>query len=122
MLDALKKHKMVKKDLVDFLKLGQKLKLNLESIGRELVKAGWAIKDVDEAIETVKPIKAPKAPKPPAPPEEIVKKNEVSEEMKKAASELIEKLREKGLKDSEIKSEFMKKGWKSDAVDELLSN
>jgi len=53
---------MAKKELIDFLKLSQKLKLNLESIGRELVKAGWTIKDVDDAMRAVKPLRAPLAP------------------------------------------------------------
>jgi hypothetical protein len=111
---------MAKKELVDFLKQAQKLKLNLELMGRELVKTGWQIRDVDEAIEIVKPLKVPKAPMPPAPPKDIAQQS-ASEEMKKAAAELIEKLRGKGLKDEQIKAEFMKKGWKEEAIDELIA-
>lgn len=62
---------MVKKELVDFLKQAHKLKLSLEAIGHELIKAGYNISDVDDAIRAVKPSKAPSAPlKAPAPPEE----------------------------------------------------
>lgn len=53
---------MPEKKLVDFLKQARDLKLNLETIGRELVKAGWSIKDVDEALKSVKPFRAPAAP------------------------------------------------------------
>lgn len=53
---------MAKKELVNFLKQAQKLKVSLEAIGRELIRSGYSISDVDEAIKIVKPLKAPKAP------------------------------------------------------------
>ncbi|MFA5084409.1 MAG: hypothetical protein WC475_03485 [Candidatus Paceibacterota bacterium] len=60
---------MAKKELVGFLKKAKSLKLDLEAIGRELVKAGWNIEDVGNAIEDVKGLKESKdlkfkAPKP----------------------------------------------------------
>ena len=60
---------MAKKELVDFLKQAQKLKVSAERIGRELIRAGYSIADVNDAIKNTKSFKAPKAPlKAPAPP------------------------------------------------------
>ena len=88
---------MPKKELVDFLKQAQTLKLNLESIGRELVKSGWAIEDVDEALKFVKPLKAPiaplKAPKPEAKPKPEEKKKEEPEKKKEEVEDEEEELR-----------------------------
>lgn len=60
---------MAKKELVSFLKKAKSLKLDIEAVGRELVKAGWNIEDVGNAIEDVKGSKDAKdvklkAPKP----------------------------------------------------------
>ena len=87
------------KELIDFLKQARKLKLNLESIGRELVKAGWSIEDVDEAMKAVKPLKVPMAPlkapkaeekkkEEPAKEKEPEKKKEEKEEEKEEEEEL----------------------------------
>jgi hypothetical protein len=115
---------MTEKKLVDFLKLGQKLKLNLESVGRELVKAGWSIKDVDEALKAVKPLKAPIAPMtaPSAPVAlQKPKANGKLPEAEKIALEHIQKMRAQKLTDDKIKEAFVEKGWKEEVVNRLLA-
>ena len=88
---------MPEKELIDFLKQARKLKLNLESVGRELVKAGWAIEDVDEAMKAVKPLKAPmaplKAPKPEKKKEEQEQEPEKEKEPEKKKEEEEEELK-----------------------------
>jgi len=51
---------MAKKELVDFLKRAKAMKMDVEGVGRELVKADWSIEDVGEAIEAIKGVKEKK--------------------------------------------------------------
>ena len=113
---------MSEKKLIDFLRQAQKLKLNLEAIGRELVKAGWVIKDVEDALESVKPFRAPKAPGAGArlKPEVRPKVSEESSDAEKNAIEHIKKLRTSGMTNDQIKKAFIEKGWREDIIDNLL--
>lgn len=53
---------MTKKELVNFLKQAQKMRIPLKTINRELIKAGWGRLDIDEAIKDIKTLKVPAMP------------------------------------------------------------